>query len=569
MSKILYVIYRDKKVPHEAHSKLKKICSDINPDNIDANPTYSYQDGQVICGLSNPLTVIKKIKTNVLLGQILTDGDEWTKPLIQYPDGNFAIFRSNSKNVEILTDALGTRSVWYFKNDQIFICATSQRAIIKYLGDFEFDDRVIPWIISTGSLGPLFSWDRRVKRIKPATSLILERNNWRLTFKSLNYYQNKNKKEKNLNNRIYDSLNTQYVNLKKWALTLSGGYDSRLILLYLNKYKNVNERIRTITWGLKDSKSIEDSDASIAEKLAREYNTDHSFFSTKISKEPVKLLLDRFLKNGDGRIDHISSYMNGFDIWKYLFDNKYEGIIRGNQLLSSLKPVSEFDVRRFMGLALISDYDNLKNNNFLKSLEQFIPDEFSHRNDESLFQYRDRILADYRIPVIQAALSDLKFPYVEQFDPLLVNSIATHIRSFPSEIRDDKVLVKKILASLDNHIKFAKKDATKPKEELFKQERMKNEIISEINSKTALRIFPKNFLGDLNASLKETEKSDSKSILKKIKQSAVQFLPDRLKKYLVKSFQTPSLDTHTLGFRVMIIIKMYRILQTGGENIES
>ncbi|CAL66972.1 asparagine synthase-related protein [Christiangramia forsetii] len=561
MSKILYITYRNKEIPHDSSEKVKQITSELNPDNIHANPSYCSQNGRTICSLSNPLSVIKTEGTNVLLGNILNKEKNWTNPLKYFPDGNYAIFRSNNELTEVFTDKLSSRTIWYYYDDEILICATSQRAIIKFLSNFEFDERVIPWIISTGSLGPLYSWDSRIKRIPPATSLILKISDWKLELQPVNYDLGENLKSMDLSEKIYNAVDNQNLDSNKWALSLSGGYDSRLILLLLNKFKSKKEKIRTITWGIKNTEEEKGSDANIAKNLALNYQTDHSFFSTKISHEPIDLLLERFLKNGEGRIDHISSYMNGFDIWKYLFENNYEGILRGNQLFSGLKPASELDIRRFMGLSLISDFENLKKLNFLNSLEQFIPEELERKTAENLHQYRDRILADYRIPIIQAALSDLKFPYVEQYDPLLANSIVEEIRNYPDKFRNEKKIIKKILISLGNQEEFAKVGATRPKEELFKQENMTEEILKELNSKDAENIFPVTFLNEVITTLKKPTTSQSKTPKQWIKKYLSKALPLRIKKMLSKAFQASTLDISTLGFRLMVIIKMIRILQ--------
>ena len=569
MSKILYVTYRNKEIPDNAKERVEQISSELNPDNISANPSYCCQSGPTICGLSNPLSVIQTKGTNVLLGSILNKEKKWTNPLELYPDGNYAIFRSNNKLIEVVTDTLSTRTVWYYKDDRIFICATSQRAIIKFLASFNFDERVIPWIISTGSLGPLYSWDKRIKRIPPATSLIVEISSWKLKHSPIMYDKKKSLNNQELSEKIYKVFDNQNINFKKWILSLSGGHDSRIILLLLNKFKSKEEQLRTITWGTKNSQDVKGSDANIAEKLAFNYNTNHSFFSTKISKEPIDLLLTRFLKNGEGRIDHISSYMNGFDIWKYLFENKYEGILRGNQLFSGLKPTSELDVRRFMGLSLISDFENLKKHNYLNSLAQYIPKNLKRRKEENLHHYRDRILADYRIPIIQAALSDLKFPYVEQFDPLLINSIVEEIRNYPDELCNEKKILKEILRSLENKIEFANASATKPKEALFKKEKMIAEILQELESKAAKKIFPETFLNDLINMLKKHANSKSITPIQLIKRSISGILPLSIKKRLVKSFQTSNLNIYTLAFRLLVIIKMNRILQEDADRINT
>ena len=55
-----------------------------------------------------------------------------------------------------------------------------------FLGNFDFDKRTIPWMLSTGTLGPFYSWDKRISLLPPDSSITLNKNNW-----SLNFHQEK------------------------------------------------------------------------------------------------------------------------------------------------------------------------------------------------------------------------------------------------------------------------------------------------------------------------------------------------------------------------------------------
>ena len=52
------------------------------------------------------------------------------------PDGSYALFRSDENKVELITDVVGSRTIWYVRTEDAFIASTSQRAIIFFSSGF-------------------------------------------------------------------------------------------------------------------------------------------------------------------------------------------------------------------------------------------------------------------------------------------------------------------------------------------------------------------------------------------------------------------------------------------------
>ena len=254
---------------------------------------------------------------NILLCFLYDDDKNWHKPGSDAPDGNFAIFRSTELEFEVLSDILATRTIWYYHDDEVFIASTSQRAIIMFLESFEFNERVIPWILSTGTPGPDYSWDRRIKKLPPDASVHLDKKTWSVS-KTVHPFkfnvQNKTYQEHQ--KELYDVMAASVKALNKldlhhWPITLSGGDDSRAILYLLKKYAVGKKPLRTLTHGTKKSSYDKKIDAYIADQLAKHENTDHSFYSTDLPNEPIQKVLDRFFYASQGRIDHITGYLDG------------------------------------------------------------------------------------------------------------------------------------------------------------------------------------------------------------------------------------------------------------------
>ncbi len=563
MSKILYVCHRNVTFSNKDEEKIAEICNSLNPDNITPNPTRTFKNGTSAYGISNPLGNLNLVGNNILFGKLFDQTEDWQNINKDYPDGNFAIFRADENSFEFVSDIVSSRTIWYYYDENLFIAATSQRAIINYLGDFQFEKKLIPWMISSGTLGPLYSWDKRLKRLPPSSSLVLNRLSWNLDLKTEPVKFSPNdfsdaEFEKKLKETLFHTFNSLDFNYSKWALSLSGGHDCRAIIAMFRQTNKPLEKLKTITWGLKTAEKQKKNDAYVAKKVAEKFHTKHTFYSTDISKEPIDKLMARFLKNGEGRVDHVSGYMDGFTIWKTLFEQKLEGVIRGNQVFGQKKPVSEYAVRSANDLALCTDFENLKKFPYIDSLKQDLPPLYNRKEDETLSMWRDRLVQEYRLPVVQAALSDLKFPYLDQFDPLLSKELIHLVRQLPDHLRDEKFLFQKVVKSLNPNLEYASLIAIQRKKSILLNRELVNLIKMELSTEKAKSIFPKEFLEQITLKLQTENKEHSFSIIKKYISDK---LPLKLKKKIYRKVLAPSLDINILGFRVFLICKMNELLQ--------
>jgi hypothetical protein len=219
---------------------------------------------------------------------MLSGDTSWADPLTERPDGTYALFRSNSTIVEVLSDAVASRTIWYFLDDEMLIASTSQRAIVLLLASFRFNDKVIPWMLSTGTLGPGHSWDSRLKCIPADSSIVLDRSSWILRSDISNCeFIAVNRSDDEHRKLFEQSLHTTFASLdldySKWILPLSGGYDSRFILYMLKDHAN----LRTITWGLKSALG-EQGRTHIARSLAGLLGVKHDYHETGVIRRTDK-----------------------------------------------------------------------------------------------------------------------------------------------------------------------------------------------------------------------------------------------------------------------------------------
>ncbi len=353
----------------------------------------------------------------------LTNDTQWDLPGKAAPEGAFVVFRADRTSVEVLTDAVASRNVWYYFDDDILIATTTQRAIVALLGKFAFNRAAVPWMLTNGSLGPVPGWDLRVKRLGPDSTLTVDRESWHLSVVAKQIsFDSKDVGASSQRESFLRCLTSTFAPIRfdysKWVLPLSGGYDSRGILCLIPETAGM----RTITWGLAASQRQRGNDAVVAREVATALGVRHEFRVTDAADEPPQRIFDRFVAAGEGCIDHVAAYMDGFAIWRSLYNEGVEGIIRGDEGFGWTTVHSPADVLRSIGISLWSDYANLPSLVSLGLPPHTMPEELQRRSVESLEQWRDRLYHQYRIPTVLAALNDLKLHYVEVANPLLATA---------------------------------------------------------------------------------------------------------------------------------------------------
>ena len=562
MAKCIYVCSR-KELPEHCHSDLSKICTGIAPDNIHNKAPKIHIGKKVAYGVVNPVDSIAYQGDCLMLGALYGDGEDWQVPGTSFPDGSFSIYRSDEHQCEFVSDVAGSRTIWYYYDDELFIGSNSQRAIVMYLGTFVFNAEVIPWVLSTGTLGPESGWDTRIHRVPADGSVLLDRNDWTLrthvnpaVFKANRLSEGENK------TRLFESLDQTFGNLhlnfKKWRLPLSGGYDSRGILQFLLRNVDESNHLTAITWGLESSLEEEGNDAFIAKQLAAHYGIAHTYFHTDLSNEPLEVIFGRFFHLGEGRTDHISGYMDGFRIWKTLFENGIEGIIRGDEGFGWLPTPSELYVRHTTGISLCSDFANLKDYRKFGLRKQQVPAGLKRRRGESLASWRDRLYHEFRLPVLIAGLTDLKVAYVEQICPLLSKRTLSVIREVPDQLRTNKSLFKDVLADLNVNIPYATSDAIADPGNILKSENAVRLLREYLGGEHLRELFDPSFLERIRSNLTVAKPKVPGTENRKRNKRRLP-VPGFVKSF-IRRFYLPQASSNVLAFRIYLIGNMSQML---------
>jgi asparagine synthetase B (glutamine-hydrolysing) len=491
MAKIIHLTVRNEaNLPHFA-AMVRKVARHIAPDNLpDPQPTV-IQCAGVAVGISGPDDFVLARGTNVAAGYLVDAAGSWDKPGIDRPDGAYAVFRSNTDVVEIVTDGLASRTVWYLQTDDFFVASTSQRAIVALLGGFEFNPEVVPWMLSSGTLGPGLSWDRRIRCVPGASILSLDRRAWRLGHRTEPVaFVPVDRSGKDHEQRVLEALRravgAAHVADPRWAITLSGGVDSRLILSLLTD----THGLRAVTWGTQASRGDPDSDAAVAARLAAHFGLSHTYYPTDLSAASIEQVFDRFIRNGEGRVDRLSGYMDGFALWEDLVRGGVRGIVRGDEAFGKQPVRTDAEVRFMGGMQVWSDHPGLPGLAELGLPSQTMPEFAFRRPAETLETWRDRLYQQYRVPFILAALSDLKLGYVELINPLLCDSITRLIRELPDTLRTHKVLLRSIAGTLSPDLPFASVNSIEAPDQLVRSPRAAEHLRVSLTDGAADQFLP-------------------------------------------------------------------------------
>ena len=565
MAKVVYVCLRDgsKEGFERVRRTLEKVSSHICPDNIEPRAPRIVEQCGLIAAIFSPSHALRVTGASICAGH-LTNDIGWNVPRHVPPEGSFAVFRADRTTVEVLSDAVASRNVWYYFDDDILVAATTQRGIVALLGSFEFNHATIPWMLTNGSLGPVPSWDSRVKRLRPDCRLTVDRDSWRLSIvaKQIAFTCN-DSGERSQREALLACLQSTFASIRfdyeKWVMPLSGGYDSRAILCLLSDIAG----LRTITWGLAASQRQRGNDAVVARKVATALGVRHEFRTTDLGDEAAQRIFERFVVAGEGCIDHISGYLDGFAIWRSLYNEGVEGIIRGDEGFGWRRVKSPADVIKSIGISLWSQYANLPSLASLGLPPHAMPEELQRGASESLDQWRDRLYHQYRIPTVLAALNDLKLHYVEIANPLLAHPILDFVRSMPDELRTEKLQFKAIVGAIGPKIGMARYPANAERSSVLKNPDVVSLLRDALRSPAARSIFPDSFLRLVDAKLAQrnlTARSDRTSQLGR--------LIGRIAAAGPRSSPARMIDFNTAAFRIYLICRMHELL-TGDAGIRT
>ncbi len=565
MSKFIFVCAR-RALAQGATAQLARIVDRLTPDNLQPRPTRVRQSGSVAYAIANPVGAALESGLSLLLGCLFGESAEWHRPGAPAPDGSYALMRADEHSIEAVCDPAGSRTLWTYMDSTIFVCSTSQRAILMYVGGFEFDARVVAWALSTGTPGPTLSLDRRLLRIPANTLLRVDRRAWTsrnvgtaVRFSPVPRSDAQHATE--LTAAIAETFAARWSYApQNMTIPLSGGHDSRRIVQLMRQAGPAARRLETITWGQEGRRAVPGTDGQVAAQVAASLGLPNRFLPLDETAIPPETVLSRFVASSEGRVDHIAGYLDGMALWRRLFDEGVEVIVRGDEGFGWVPCTTERAARYALGMGLASDYANLASLLSRFGIESNeLPEGFTRTHGETLASWRDRMYHMYRIPTLLAALSDIKLPYVELINPLLSRRVLTAVRSIPDALRTNKVLFKQIAAPSERSLPYATANAIARPGDVLARVDYNAHIVGRLRDSTHLDTYlPPRMLAHIANQMRPSS-NEAPSSRKPHRKSIISVLPTALKNRL-RDFVPSNVDANTLGLRAYLLASTLQLI---------
>lgn len=539
---------------------VRRCAARLSPDNIRPNPPLVLEEPGLTRVVVNPVAGVRADGRGALLGVLFDDAD-WSAPGSAAPDGTFAIVRHDADQIELVADVFASRTLWYVHTDDLFLAATSQRALVALTAEFQPCPEAVTWMTASGNLGPEHGWDQRFRRVPPATRLRLDRKTWTLTSATheLHYLPRALPEGEHLT-RLREAIFATCAGLRldgaKTALTLSGGHDSRSLLVGLAR---AGTPVTCLTWGLQSSLADAGNDAVIAQRLAQHFGLRHDYLLLDPGERPVRDCFTRFLRAGEGRIEDFSGYTDGFDAWRHIFEEGISVIVRGDSpgWGFPFDPINDFVARSIVHeTTLVSDYPESELIHTLGLAPQHPPDALFMAEGETLDQYRDRIYNAFEVPTCMAAFNEVKCAYVEVVNPLFASAVVTVASELPDELRHLRCGFERMVAELVPDVPFATNGADEPLDLYLKRAPVQAELLAELSSDDARRVYAAHALDavvtDLERPLSEARR--------RLRGRVRALVPERMVR-AVRPVPHPHLDTRALAYRMYIASRTAAILR--------
>ncbi len=565
MAKPILISYRDSRTRSITKEHIRRLSRELVPDNITPREPLIIEDARDLFAVFQPAPKTTIEHGSLCLGALLKPVGEWWKPGDYVPDGSFSIIRRDDKTVELVTDALASRNLWYALTEDMFIAASSIRAIVACLRSYEPNRDAQAWMLSAGNIGWGNCWDKRIQFVPPNSRLELDRKLWKVTLHHTPTMMRPEQRPEAefmeiMDHALRDTLARMDLDYENWLLLLTGGYNSRHMLLMGMKDKN----IRTLCWGLKDAPVTPYSDAWVAKQLAEKYHVKYEFRSADRAPDvPAETVIRRFVENCEGRVDNFTGYLDGLLIYKEFYDEGVAGLIRGECAFGYYSAASELVVRQLIELLMFKDYGNLDGSWPDHFGEQNLPEYLRRRSDESLYMWRDRLYQDFTAPLRFGALNELKCWYAEIVNPIINREIVNVTERLPDRLRTGRYLYNKVVARLDPAIPFAM-DVTPAarKPDILRTPDYVRAMTEALNNDHARGLLSDDLVKLLLDRMQIAVKGDllaKRQLRNRIGRRIPKGLKVAIRKYLLPTSSRLPMDFNILAFRALIVVHMDRV----------
>lgn len=459
MANYIFIKTRQPTEQSKIIDKLEQVCCLLEPTIIknksqntatiwpeDANGFYAIQNSEGIAGPEDNALVIGWIDQT----------DNKVKSYSSNADGSYAVITNKNDEVSFFCDQFGSRTLWYYYDENILIVSTSQRAIVALKSTFKLNQAAIAWYLSSGCQGPFISWDQEIIQALPNLEYKLDVGNW--SFDSiqkqdmslpcsgstkLSEYLKIYEKQvtKSLKQIINEYANDQVL------LPLSGGLDSRLLLAF-SKKAGLTDKMTLANWGVDTPANIFD-DKKAANQIASSYGKNLLDKYLPVSIDGYDKFFEHFAEASEGRIDHFNAFTDDFKMWDDFFQSGYRTVIRGDIPYPTGVCINQNQIRAKMGLELLSDYANVDKFSMQKYIKLQTENLTERLESESLMRWRDRTFKDIRVPLVHSAFSQQISAFTEIRSPMFSWSLYKLYMGLPDKKKGNKRHIQKLWKKYD------------------------------------------------------------------------------------------------------------------------
>ncbi|MCB0847698.1 MAG: hypothetical protein KDE26_30810, partial [Bacteroidetes bacterium] len=296
----------------------------------------------------------------------------------------------------------------------------------------------------------------------------------------------------------------------------------------------------------------------IARKLGKTFGNPNQFLAIRQDLESLEAVIDRFIRYTEGMTDGLAGYIDGFHVWKQLFEQGFSGYLRGDRPLCSTPPIDMDTVMKDLKVRPLDFYAN--GEELAKWFpKQTLPAELQFKEgEESLAVWQDRLIPLHYGPSIYAAMAECKAGFLEMSNPLLNRKIIKTAYPLRDKIGSVYEVYKKWVLDRTPDIPKGVENSNVNLKDILRSEDMVKMMREEFDRESAEKVFPRQLLTLISEPLKiagfsiDNVKPRHTSRFKYwIKQLIPQKFTDQRKKK--KKYV---LDPNILGFRAFIVLRM-------------
>ena len=351
--------------------------------------------------------------------------------------------------------------------------------------------------------------------------------------------------------------------MEEWLLPLSGGLDSRMLLLGL---LSAGARPQCVTWGVESSLSDPKNDAHIARELADRLGVSFRYCHTDGSDESLDVSMRRFVQLSEGQTTDFGGYADGMAMWKGFFDNGVAGVIRGDEpgLGDFGGSDSEVQIRRENEMTLLSDYPEEHPLRGLGLAEQRWDNSLQRRQDETTIRWNQRLEEDF-FPATLAPLTMIKCAYVEVVNPMQSARVVQVARELPDHLLVHRKSLATIVRTLGPDIPLATHDAHPPSD-LFSRPSFVAAVTAVLSAESAESVLSRPALDAIVAGLSRVTGAGSTG--RRWRHAARVVVPKRLVDR-IRPVWPVRLSGQDLAFRASVAVQMVDILSRDARALDT